>query len=121
MDDSENKKEKTVSKKSSHVRFTDSELAQIERDELVRGVSIPVLLKEAYFGGRPTMILMSQEDQKAVLTELRHQGNNLNQIAKKVNAGISSGMWQELGSIRRAICGIMTLLNGKKLHAKAGL
>ena len=86
MDEIQNQKPQAPKKQSSHVRFTDQELAQIQRDELARGRSIPALLKEAYFGRRPTAILMTQEDQKAWLSELRHQGNNLNQIARQVNA-----------------------------------
>ena len=119
MDETENKTVKPPAKKSSHVRFTDVEIAALERDELVRGVSIPALLKEAYFSGRPTAILMSKEDQKAILTELLRQGNNLNQIARHLNAGIIANAKQELANIGRALTGMTALLRGKVLQLKA--
>ncbi len=118
MEEENSSKPGTKSKKSSHVRFTDAELRQIERDEAVRGLSIPALLKEAYFGGRPTTILLTKEDRKEIVTELSRQGNNLNQIARQSNAGVIANVQQELTSIGRALTGIMALLNGKILRAK---
>jgi hypothetical protein len=119
MDQEHSESEKKSSKKSSHVRFTDQELAQIEKDVRVRGRSIPTLLKEAYFEGRPTAVLMTQEEQQSVMTELLRQGNNLNQIARKVNAGISENVMQEVAAIRRAMTGLMALIRGKVAAAKA--
>ena len=118
MEEETSPKPGTKLKKSSHVRFTDAELRQIERDEVVRGLSIPALLKEAYFGGRPVTILLTQEDRKEIVTELCRQGNNLNQITRRANAGIIGNVQQELASIGRALTGMMVLLNGKVLRAK---
>lgn len=118
MDDTESTKAKPVAKKSSHVRFTEAELAQIERDEAVRGVSIPTLLKEAYFSGRPTAVLMTQEEHKAVLLELLRQGNNLNQITRQANAGIIGNVKDELLRIARSLDGMTALLRGKVLKFK---
>jgi hypothetical protein len=118
MDEIAQKKAKPISKKSSHVRFTDDELSQLEKDERTRGVSIPVLLKEAYFEGRPTAILMTKEDQKQILLELQRQGNNLNQLTRQVNAGILASAQQELAKIGRALEGMTALLRGKVLRLR---
>ena len=106
-------------RKSSHVRLSDDELEQLEKDQYSRGMSIPDLLKEAYFKGRPTAILMTQEDRKMVLTEIARQGNNLNQLAKKVNAGIQESVQGDVSDIKRILTGILALLNGKIVNAKA--
>jgi hypothetical protein len=102
----------------ANVRFNIKEHAQLLKDERTRGMSIPALLKEAYFRGRPTAIIMSQEDQKTVMTELLRQGNNLNQIARKLNAGIANGLQQEIEAIRRSLNALAALITGKVLKPR---
>ena len=118
MDEIESEKSKQATKKSSHVRFTDDELAKIEQDARLRGLSIPTVLKEAYFSGRPTAVLMGHEEHKAVLLELLRQGNNLNQITRQANAGIIGNVREELLRIARSLDGMTALLRGKVLKFK---
>lgn len=118
MDDNQEQKQKKKSGSRANVRFSEREYERIVQDERERGLTIPVLLKEAYFHGRPTTILLTQDDRREIVTELCRQGNNLNQITRRANAGIIGNVQQELVSIGRALTGIMALLNGKILRAK---
>ncbi|MGK5083113.1 hypothetical protein WDW37_07380 [Bdellovibrionota bacterium FG-1] len=102
----------------ANVRFSEREYGQLLKDEKERGISIPVLLRDAYFSGRPTAILMAKEETRAVLTELLRQGNNLNQLTRQVNAGIAANVKQELANIGRALTGMTALLRGKVLKLK---
>lgn len=117
MDENQEQKPKKKSGPRANVRFSEREYERIVQDERERGLTIPVLLKEAYFHGRPTTILMNQEDRKEVVTELLRQGNNLNQLTRRANAGLMGNVQQELASIGRVLTGIMALLNGKVLRA----
>jgi hypothetical protein len=85
------------------VKFTEEEHERIARDARESGKSIPTLLKIAYFAGRQLRILMSKEDQTAWFRELRSCGNNLNQIARKLNAGAEAGWHHELVLISAAL------------------
>ena len=118
MDENQEQKPKKKSGPRANVRFSEREYERIVQDERERGLTIPLLLKEAYFQGRPTTILLTKEDRKEIVTELSRQGNNINQIARQSNAGVIGNVQQELASIGRALTGIMALLNGKILRAK---
>lgn len=100
----DNCQKKTVKKHlpSSHVRFTEAELARIQRMQQATGRSIPDLLKGALLKRfdleRP---LFSREDADRLLAELRRQGNNLNQIAKQINSGLMTGWSQSFNALVR--------------------
>lgn len=87
---------------SSHVRFTESELAMVKKMQEASGLSIPDLLKKALFRRtgfeRP---LFSKEDAERIMVELRRQGNNLNQIAKQINSGLMTGWSQSFNALVR--------------------
>ena len=88
---------------SSHVRFTEVELKRVQKMSQTTGLSIPDLLKKALFDRmdleRP---LFSPEAVQELMTELRRQGNNINQISKKVNSGLMSGWSKEFNNLQRA-------------------
>lgn len=98
---------------STHVRLTEEEYQRISKEQRITGKSIPWLLKNAYFKGPLCAPLMSVEEQRAVFVELRRIGTNINQIAKRVNAGFREG-WndeiertcRELSIVRQYIAGI---------------
>lgn len=85
---------------SSHVRFSETELIRIQTMQQVTGLSIPDLLKKAVFKRhdleRP---LFSKEDADRIMSELRRQGNNINQIAKQINSGLMAGWSQSFNSL----------------------
>lgn len=98
---------------STHVRLSDAEYRSACADQEARGKSIPELLKEAYFGGKPTAILMTKEDVKRLLSEMLRQGNNLNQIARKLNAGFPTAVEREFQVVRAAYNGLIALIRSK--------
>lgn len=104
---------------STHVRFSEAEYRQIHRDEEARGMSIPQLLKDAYFHGKAMAILMSHEDQVRWIAELMRQGHNVNQIAKRLNAGVGTVMERELMEISRLLRAIGALITGKLATVRA--
>ena len=95
------------------VKFTPDEYERIQKEHTKRNVSIPSLLKDAYFGRAPTAILMTQDEQKNWIRELNQIGNNVNQIARKVNAGFRSGFEVDLASISSHLSRLVTLVTSK--------
>jgi hypothetical protein len=96
----------TVAKKvpSSHVRFTEIEYKRILKIQQTTGRSIPDLLKTALLDRvdleRP---LYDREHADRIITELKRIGNNVNQIAHKINSGLMSGWSQSLAAINRQL------------------
>lgn len=88
---------------SSHVRLSESEYQRITKEQKITGKSIPWLLKNAYFKGPLCALLMGVEEQRALLVELRRIGNNINQIAKKINSGFREGWNDEFNQIRHEL------------------
>lgn len=76
---------------SSHVRMSASEYSRIERDSIKSGKSIPELLREAYFSKSPLKVLFQKEDLITLRKDLNKIGNNINQVARKLNSGIMHG------------------------------
>ena len=94
------------------VRFSPHEQSMIEKMERVTGMSKPALLKKALFKRldllRP---LFLPEDTQKLIVELNRQGNNLNQIARKVNEG-SREVWnQAFNSLTTAYFEIRRLIS----------
>ena len=100
-------------KQSSHVRFNEDEFARIEEDSANTGKSIPTLLKEKYFGGPRPLPLISKEDLKRHFGELGRIGNNMNQLARRLNSGIREGFVEELREIQRLFDQHWGFLSGK--------
>ena len=97
---------------ASCVKFTSDEYKEILEDVKITGKSIPSLLKSAYFPGRRVRVLMTKEDQQLWFRELRQWGNNLNQLAKRVNSGTSAAWYPEFEIVRNAIQRIENLVLG---------
>ena len=97
---------------ASCVKFTAAEYEKISEDARVVGKSIPTLLKVAYFTGRRVRVLMNKDDQKQWHRELQHWGNNLNQLARRVNAGLMEGWYEEFQKVNEALQRIKSLVVG---------
>lgn len=76
---------------SSHVRMSRTEYKRIKRESELLGKSIPTLLRESYFRKPPGRVLLSGNDLVILRKDLNRIGNNLNQIARKLNAGLMHG------------------------------
>ena len=96
----------------SHVRFSDQEAKRIAKMQEVTGLSAPTLLKKALFQRqdleRP---LMRPEDALKLMVELNRQGNNLNQIARRVNEGVKAGWDSAFNSLTRAYVDLRRMLS----------
>ncbi len=78
----------------SCVRMSPTEYQQIQKESEASGKSIPKLLRDSYFGKPPVRVLMNQKDVAILRKDLSRIGNNLNQIARKLNAGLMHG-WSD--------------------------
>ena len=76
---------------SSHVRMSADEYSRIERDSIKSGKSNPELLREAYFSKPPLKVLFQKEDLITLRKDLNKIGNNINQVARKLNSGFMHG------------------------------
>lgn len=113
---------KTEPKKlpSSHVRFTEKELLIVQRMQRETGLSVPDLLKKALFR-RVDLVrpLLSKDDVERIMVELRRQGNNINQIAKQLNSGLSQGWNQSFNSLVSAYVSIRHMISVNNGDSKA--
>ncbi len=96
-----------------YVRLTQEEHDELRTHETQSGESAAVLLKKRYFENKVLNILMPQEDRAAIRKELTYWGNNLNQIAKRLNSGFNGNVVPEvlkainmLSSIERKVVSI---------------
>jgi hypothetical protein len=76
---------------SSHVRFTPGEHQRIAGEASLRGTTIPKLLKRCYFKGPRAAPLVTHEEARAIMGELRRIGTNINQIARQLNTKGGAG------------------------------
>ena len=76
---------------STCVRMNAKEYERIRKESQSTGKSVPELLREAYFSSAPRKVLMNREDVVTLRKDLSRIGNNINQVAKKVNSGLLSG------------------------------
>jgi len=107
------KSEKGSRQLSSHVRFSADEYLTIDEDSVNTGKSIPTLLKETYFKGPRPLPLVTKADLATVLGDLGRIGNNLNQIARRINSGIRSGFAGEFEEVQRSFEGLLAFLSSK--------
>ena len=91
---SKNRQLKLILGGASCVRMSPSEYEQIKRDSEASGKSIPKLLRESYFSRPPMKVLVSQRDLAFLRKDLNRIGNNLNQVAKRLNANLMHG-WSD--------------------------
>ncbi len=87
----ENRKLKLVPREASYVRMSTLEYEQIKNDSKVSGKSIPALLRNSYFGKLPVKVLVKENDLDILRKDLNRIGNNLNQIARRLNSGLMHG------------------------------
>ena len=89
--------------KRTTVRFTDDEFSRITDEAKLSSLSIPNLLKKSHFRRRKLQLLLSEVERHAFCAEIRRVGNNVNQIAWRVNSGALEGWFSELLDVARKI------------------
>ena len=87
----------------ANVRFTPAEYRRLQRDQLLTGQSIPWLLKTRYFSGELKPPAFDYETSREILRQLSGIGTNLNQIARRVNSGISDGVHEQISAMLKLL------------------
>jgi hypothetical protein len=96
--------------KRTTVRFTDAEFDRITEEAKLSGLSLPALLKRSHFRRKKLALLFALEERHAACSELRHIGNNVNQVARRVNSGALEGWHSEFQELLKKL---------SELHAMA--
>lgn len=93
---------------SIHVRVSPQIFERIKKAQAITGESAPTILKNAFVNNVQRIeTFLTRDEAREALTELRRIGNNINQIAKHLNAGFGfeacnkfPEVYQELKSLR---------------------
>lgn len=85
----------------SHLRFTAEEYERLVTDAKTYGETIPNLIKAVYFKKKLPPPAMAKGDAERVLAALNRIGNNVNQIARQLNAGFREGFTPQLADWQR--------------------
>jgi len=96
----------------SHLRFSAEEYARLVEDARVYGDSIPNLIKAIYFKKKLLQPAMSKDDADRVLAALNRIGNNINQIARQLNAGFREGFNPAVQEMAESLRAIKTFILG---------
>ena len=103
----------TPTRLARYVRFTSDEYKQILEDEIRTKKSAQQLLKNAYFGNGPSVMLMTDEDRDKICIQLQRIGNNVNQIAHRINSGFALGFGSEIETIRTQLSALLAWMTAK--------
>ncbi len=93
------------------VRVDASEHKQIKKMTLTTGMTAPELFRRALLGRMDLeQPLFSPEQAREFESELKRQGNNINQIAKKINTGLMTGWSQALAAVNTSYIKLSQML-----------
>lgn len=101
-----NKKSKPHKSKAVCVRLYPSEYRRLQRESEESSRSIPDILRDSYFSLPPRRVLMDQKSLAFLRGDLNKIGNNLNQIARKMNAGLMEGWSKALNEVSDQLEGL---------------
>ena len=113
MSEQNNNGDSPTTRPARYVRFSEKEYAQILEDERRADKSAQELLKQAYFGKGPLVVLMNDDEKDRLIAQIRRIGNNVNQIAKKINSGFSEGFNPEISEVRAMITALSGWFSAK--------
>lgn len=100
------------------VRMTESEYIRLFNDAKVLGTSMQAALKRRYFSGPEVKPLMAQDDVSKVNTSLARIGNNINQIARRVNMDIRVGVHDEVSELAQDLKKLRDFLTTKYCNCR---
>ena len=88
---------KSISKNlRATVRFTKEQFERISEEASVWKKSIPEILKDSYFSRTLTLPPFGKEEAHQITVAINRIGNNINQIAYKLNCGLREGFYPAL-------------------------
>lgn len=109
-----NEKSKKPKVPASCVKFSESEYKKVQDSSEVTGKTIPTLLKEAFFKGGVVKPKFSDEEAKNLLKQLNRIGNNINQIARHLNFGISEIWAVDFEKVKKEFLEIKKILSERE-------
>ena len=107
-DQEQNPKRKKVP--SIYVQLTDEEMKQVENLCISYGEKVQRLFRRLIFGVELPKVVLHPESGRDLLTAVHRIGNNVNQIAKRVNQGVTRGWYHEFERTAEELNGIKELL-----------
>ncbi len=96
--------------KRTTVRFTDEEYERIIEEAQISGLSVPAILKASHFRRRKLKLLFDEVSRKFICSELRKIGNNINQIAFRVNSGVLEGWYDDFSKVNHSLTEIYQMV-----------
>ena len=105
----QNKTDKRPARFVLYMRLKENEFLELESDAQTAGISMIDLMKNTYFKERLAPVLMPAVDRAVILRNLSGVANNINQIAKNLNSGISQNVDLEIKAAKEVLLQIMKL------------
>ena len=99
---------------ATYVRLNKDEHAKFLAAATALGITIPQLIKKVMLHGPLPAPLMSANDHQVISTQLARIGNNVNQIARKVNTGFREGFVREFEALQNDFNALFAFLMGRK-------
>lgn len=100
-----------------YVRMSPTEYKRLQKMIQATGISAPELFRRSLFQRmdleRP---LFTPEQAKEFGTELKRQGNNINQIARKINSGLMTGWSQALAAVNASYLKLSQMVTVNYAH-----
>ncbi len=109
----ESRKAVTTTRPARYIRFSPEEYEQVMLDEERTGKSVQDLLKKAYFGGGPVVLLMTDQETGEMMAQIMRIGNNMNQIARQLNSGFGGDYNQPIVEARAMLTKVQAWLSAK--------
>jgi negative regulator of replication initiation len=99
------------SRRAFYIRLSEDEYNRIQTMVETIGITAPEIFRRALLDTiNFVQPLFSKQDTQQIMTELSRQGNNINQIAKRVNSGLLTGWDQSFNNMVRAYMDLRHLI-----------
>tara|TARA_Y100000817_G_scaffold310967_1_gene302387 strand:- start:490 stop:834 length:345 start_codon:yes stop_codon:yes gene_type:complete len=74
-----------------NVKLSDQDYLRLYKQHQKIGRSMPSILRESWLNQIPTKVLLNTQEGERLIKEMNRLGININQIARRVNAGVGYG------------------------------
>ena len=108
----ENQEGKSKRKKvpGVYVQLTDEEMKQVENLCMSYGEKVQKLFRRLIFGVELPRVVLHPEGSREILSAVNRIGNNINQIARRVNEGAARGWYYEFEQAAKELAEVRSLL-----------
>ncbi len=105
-------KQRARDQRRLNIRMSEQELAQLKKDAEALGQSIQSTMKKIYFKASIYHPVFDKDGTDRVLAALSQIGNNMNQIAKKLNTGFAEGFHSHLTEALEGLQSLKAFVGG---------